>query len=228
MATKPDVNVKKTQAMLNGLGFNCGIADGLWGPKSLSAYTALLESTKDASKPLGVKKVGWGTKFSEPAMNRMGAMMQQLRCPAIAISSFMGCMAWETGREFDPATKNKVSGATGLIQFMEPTAKGLGTSQAELAKMSVLEQLEFVYLHFRPFAGRLKNDGDIYLAILLPRGVGQPDDYVLWDDKNYAKAFAQNKGLDLNSDGLITRSECLHKVRMLIVEGFTQGNPRIY
>ena len=38
-------------------------------------------------------------------------------------------MSFETGGTFDPAQKNMAgSGATGLIQFMPDTAKGLGTS----------------------------------------------------------------------------------------------------
>jgi hypothetical protein len=224
MATKPDASVKKTQEMLNSLGFNCGTPDGLWGPKSLGAYTSLLNATIDPSKPLGVRRVGWGQKFSAPALTRLAQMVKDLRCEPVSISTFMGCMAWETGRSLSPAEKNKISGATGLIQFMEPTAKGLGTSQAALAKMSVLEQLEYVYLHFKPFAGKLKNDGDVYMTILLPRAVGKADDYVLWDKSNYPTAFSQNKGLDLNDDGLITRTECMHKVRNLIVEGFLPNN----
>ena len=228
MATKPDVSVKKTQEMLNNLGFNCGTPDGLWGPKSLAAYTALLNGTIDADKPHGVRRIGWGQKFSEPALTRLAKMVKDLRCEPVAISTFMGCMAWETGREFSPATRNKISGATGLIQFMQPTAKGLGTSQEALAKMTVEQQLEYVYLHFKPFAGRLKNDGDVYMTILLPRAVGKDDNYVLWDKSNYPTAFDQNRGLDLNSDGLITRTECMHKVRSLIVEGFLPTNVRAY
>lgn len=228
MATTPDSNVKKTQEMLNALGFNCGKADGLWGPNSLKAYTALLNSSIDASKPLGVSKVSWGKKFGLPELTRLAKAVSDLRCDPVAISTFMGCMAWETGRKFTPDVRNKISGATGLIQFMEPTAKGLGTTQAELAKMTVLQQLEYVYLHFKGFTGRLKNDGDVYMGILLPRAVGKDDNYVLWDDKNYAKAFAQNKGLDLNGDGLITRTECMHKVRGLIVEGFLPENVRVF
>ena len=41
-------------------------------------------------------------------------------------------MSFETGGTFDPAQKNMAgSGATGLIQFMPDTAKGLGTSTTE-------------------------------------------------------------------------------------------------
>lgn len=228
MATKPDSNVKKTQEMLNSLGFNCGKADGLWGKNSLAAYTALLNSTIDPSKPLGVNKVSWGQKFDLPELTRLAKAVKDLRCDPVAIQPFMGSMAWETGRTFAPDVRNRISGATGLIQFMGPTAKGLGTTQEALAKMTVLQQLEYVYLHFKAYAGRLKNDGDIYMAILLPRAVGQSDDYVLWDDKKYATAFSQNKGLDLNNDGLITRTECMHKVRSLIVEGFLPANVRVF
>ena len=50
--------------------------------------------------------------------------------------SLLAVMNFETGGTFDPAVKNRAgSGATGLIQFMPSTAKGLGTSTDALAKM---------------------------------------------------------------------------------------------
>src|ERR1051325_1898334 len=38
----------------------------------------------------------------------------------------MAVMCFESGRTFRPDIRNPASGAVGLIQFMEPTAKGLG------------------------------------------------------------------------------------------------------
>ena len=121
-----------------------------------------------------------------------------------------------------PTTKNQnwiarrngtvyVTGNCGLIQFMPSTAKGLGTSTAELAKMTAEEQLDYVYKYFLPYKGRLKNLGDIYMAILYPRAVGKDDNYILFKDGTVA--YRQNIGLDINRDVVITRGECLTKVR---------------
>lgn len=214
--------ITQTQQMMLTLGCNLGTAgaDGVWGNTSQVALNTLLSKTVDASKPLGVSKVAWGKKLSAPALTRLAQMVKDLRCAPEMIHCFMGCMAWETGEAFSPSTVNKVSGATGLIQFMSSTAKGLGTSLPKLAAMSVVEQLDYVYAHFKPFAGRLNNLGDVYMAILWPVGVGKPDDYVLWDSKSQATTFAQNAGLDVNADGVITRAETIMKVRNLLVKGF--------
>ena len=54
-------------------------------------------------------------------------------------------MAHETAGTFDPAIKNRGGGGdTGLIQFIPSTAKALGTTTEELAKMDRVEQMRFV------------------------------------------------------------------------------------
>lgn len=223
MATKADPTVKKTQELLTKLGYPCGVPDGKWGPLSLASYNKLVASTIDPTKPFGVNRISYGMKFTPAELEQVVVMVRNLKCDPVAVQVFMGSMAWETGGTFSPSIRNKISGARGLIQFMEPTAKGLGTSQAALEKMTVSQQLEYVYKHFKPFAGRLKNDGDVYMGILLPRAVGRDDNYILWDKSNYPTAYSQNKGLDLNDDGVVTRTECLHKIRYHIVNGFTAG-----
>lgn len=105
-----------------------------------------------------------------------------------------------------------VTGNCGLIQFMPSTAKGLGTSSEALSKMTAIEQLDYVYKYFLPYKGRLKNLGDIYMAILWPAGIGKKDDYVLWTKDKRPTTYLQNKGLDVNKDGAITRAECIKKV----------------
>lgn len=129
----------------------------------------------------------------------------------------MAVMAFESGGTFSPSVKNKLSGATGLIQFMPKTAVGLGTSLAELAQMSAEEQLDFVERHFRPFRGRLKTLEDTYMAVLWPAAVGKPNDHVLF--RQGSKAYEQNRGLDVNRDGLITKAEAAGKVRAKLDAG---------
>ena len=127
-------------------------------------------------------------------------------------------MAFETGGTFNPAEKNKAgSGATGLIQFMPSTAEGLGTTTDELAKMSRTEQMKYVekFLSNKGISG--KGLSDVYMAVLFPAAVGKPDDFVLFGKgamSGYTgTAYEQNKGLDANNDGSITKAEASAKVQ---------------
>lgn len=123
----------------------------------------------------------------------------------------MAVMSFETGGSFGPAEQNKFTRATGLIQFMPSTAKGLGTTIEELAKMSQLRQLDFVEQYLKPFRNRLKTLEDAYMAVLLPAAVGKGSGHVLF--KKPGVAYRQNSGLDLNGDGLITVGEAAERVR---------------
>jgi hypothetical protein len=127
-------------------------------------------------------------------------------------------MSFETGGTFNPAESNKMgSGATGLIQFMPRTAEGLGTSTEELASMSRSRQMHYVekYLSNKGIGPGSSLD-DIYMAILFPAAVGKSNDYVLFGQgamSGYTgRAYDQNRGLDKNGDGSITKKEAAQKV----------------
>lgn len=214
-----DITIRTTQNTLNALGFPCGIADGIWGPRSAGALTALLKSAVDPTRTAGVNRICWGNKFTTDELAKAIKVIANLGLPKEAINDLMACMAWETGETFSPSVRNPQSSATGLIQFMESTAVGFGTTTAALAKMTVIQQLDYVERHFKPYAKRMQNLGDMYMSILWPIGVGKPDSYVLW--KRGDKQFPANKGLDINDDGQILRIECLHKVNNKLVRGFT-------
>lgn len=162
-------------------------------------------------------RIAWGSKVSPLFKERIRWIADTLGC---APNDLMACMAWESGESFRSDIKNAAgSGATGLIQFMPSTAKGLGTTTAALAALTAEDQLNYVYKYFRPYAGRLNNLGDIYMAILWPKGVGQPDHYVLFDRSKAPTTFRQNAGLDGNKDGLVTRAECLVKINEKLAKG---------
>lgn len=170
----------------------------------------------------GVSQIAWGARVSPIFRARVKWIADSLGCP---VDSLMACMAWESGESFRADIKNGAgSGATGLIQFMPSTAKGLGTTTAALAQMTPEDQLRYVYEYFKPYAGKLHNLGDIYMAILWPKGVGKSDEYVLFDRKKMPKTFRQNAGLDVNKDGLVTRAECLVKVREKLTKGLLPQN----
>jgi peptidoglycan hydrolase-like protein with peptidoglycan-binding domain len=124
----------------------------------------------------------------------------------------LAVMSFESGETFSPSVKNAAgSGAVGLIQFMPSTAKQLGTTTAALAAMTAEDQLDFVAKYFRQFKKPLLTIEDVYMAVLMPSAIGKGSDFVLF--RKPSKAYDQNKGLDINKDGLITVGEAADRVR---------------
>lgn len=112
-------------------------------------------------------------------------------------------MYFETAGTFSPSIKNPNSSATGLIQFMSSTAKALGTTTADLAKMSNVQQLDYVYRYLKPYSGRMVDWLDVYLAVFYPAAMGKPDSYRITCDK----IARDNPVFDLNKDLDIEKSE---------------------
>lgn len=108
----------------------------------------------------------------------------------------------------NPQAVNKMSGATGLIQFMPSTARQLGTTTDELYRMNAVEQLDYVYKYFKMVGVKPgMGVGDLYMAVFMPAHVGKPDNTVLGQNGAAGfsgKVYDQNKGLDRNKDGSIT------------------------
>ncbi len=124
-------------------------------------------------------------------------------------SDLLSVMSFETGQSFDPAKRNKQSGATGLIQFLPSTAKSLGTSVEELSTMSRAEQMKYVEKYLAPYKGKITNPKELYMAVLYPKAIGKDDNFVLMEKGT--KAYSQNSGLDENKDGRITKAEAAQK-----------------
>jgi hypothetical protein len=134
----------------------------------------------------------------------------------------MAAIALETGEAFSPAIRNRTSGATGLIQFLPTTARGLGTTTQQLARMSAVRQLDYVERYFRPYRNRVGSLDDLYMAILWPRAVGKANDYVLFS--RGSRAYQQNQGLDRNRDGRVNKQEVASIVQARLQRGLHPGN----
>lgn len=166
-------------------------------------------------------KLAWGKKLKPAEIRKVIEVSEYLGCEP---SHLMACMAFESGRTFSPSIRNAAgSGAVGLIQFMPQTALILGTSTDELAAMDFIEQMDYVLEYFVNRRNKLKTLADIYMAILWPVAVGKPSDYVLFraDDPKYPKRYMQNRGLDFNKDGVVTKAECAAKVEAMLAMGLT-------
>jgi len=151
-------------------------------------------------------KYNWtGAHVTKAFLDKVESVAGQL---SVHPDDLMAVMAFESW--LNPSAVNSNSGATGLIQFMPDTAIGLGTSTSSLAKMSAVDQMDYVYAYLVPYAGRMSTLGDIYMAVLWPGAIGKPDSYVLWTREDIR--YKQNNGLDKNMDGVITKAEAMQMV----------------
>lgn len=137
----------------------------------------------------------------------------------------MNCMKFESN--LNAQAKNPSSSATGLIQFMEATAKRLGTTTAKLAQMGMVTQLSYVYKYFKEYHDRGFDLSkwtleDVYMSILWPSAIGKPLGYQVF--VTGSSAYKVNAGLDINKDGYVTKEEACLRVNRLAVEGMKNGN----
>ena len=166
--------------------------------------------------------IAWGAKVSpqfRDGIRRIGARL------AINPDHLMACIAFETGRTFSPSVRNAAgSGACGLLQFMPSTASALGTTTEALAAMSAEQQLIYVEAYFRPWKNRLRTLADVYMAILWPGGIGKAPEWVLFDerDKAHPKRYVQNRGLDFDRDGTITKAEAASGPERMLTLGLSR------
>ena len=189
----------------------------------ISGLLALFSRPKKAEpapapvEPKPLRRLAWGQKVSAAFRDRLFEICQIL---GVEPDYLMACIAFESAETFRPDIRNAAgSGATGLIQFMSSTARGLGTTTDALAAMTAEQQLEWVLAYFLPYRGRLQTLGDVYMAILWPAGIGKPDDWTLWDQASRPTTYRQNAGLDMNKDGRITKAEAAAKVLAKLERG---------
>jgi Transglycosylase SLT domain len=113
---------------------------------------------------------------------------------------------------FNPAARNSLPGqtATGLLQFIENTARRLGTSTEAIMRMRPAEQLRLVEKYLTPFRGRLNSLADVYLAVFRGFIVEGGDASVVapLDNSNKERRiYSLNRWLDFNRDNKICKGE---------------------
>lgn len=167
-----------------------------------------------------MREIAWGAKVSQTFRNRVCWSADKFGWDA---SDLMSVMAFETGETFSPKVKNPNASATGLIQFLEKTARSLGTSTYELARMTAEDQLSFVHRYLEGVGAKRARDIDsIYMCVFMPAHIASPVSETIISKSQ--QAYAVNKGLDLNRDGLITKAEAGAKVRAARAKGLLPGN----
>jgi len=195
------------------------VADGIYGQKTRGALRRALQKADNKPRPrppshppnpggkvdidniVGVKN----NPHVTPAFKReVIAMAKRLDTKP---EYLLAVMSFESG--LNPKAVNPVSNATGLIQFLPSTARGLGTSTAALKNMSSVEQLKFVEKYLKPFKGRLGTLEGIYTSVLSGSPKPSPNDVLF---RRGTIAYSQNKGLDFNNNGKITSGEATSAV----------------
>jgi hypothetical protein len=113
---------------------------------------------------------------------------------------------------FNPTARNGLPGqtATGLLQFIEDTAQGLGTTTEAISRMRPVEQLRLVEKYLSPFRGRLNSLADVYSAVFrgfIAEGGNTSVVAPLSNSNKERRIYSLNKWLDFNGDGKITKGE---------------------
>ncbi len=160
-------------------------------------------------------------------INKVKVNQKAFADKVIHISSLLGInpdwlmfiMNFESAESFSPSIRNPYSNGTGLIQFMPKTAISLGTTVDLLARMSNVQQLDYVYKYFKPYKGRYKNIEDLYLVTFYPYALGKPDTYLIGSEKSISyveKVAKQNPSLDINKDGKISLGEWKQALKQIV------------
>lgn len=214
------------------------VVDGLCGPATISAIAEVQrhllisqpagrlepnDSTFDfltrgiTAEALGYPQIAWGARVSAAFKVKLIEIAQNL---GVDPNFLISAIAFETGETFSPSIQNP-NGATGLIQFTADTASELGTSTAELAAMTVVDQLDYVEKHFHPFRNLLETIEDVYMAILWPAAVGKSNSTVLFSQPS--AQYDRNSGLDTDKDGCVTKEEAAAMVKAKLLKGRGAG-----
>jgi hypothetical protein len=169
-----------------------------------------------------MKKLAWGNRVDQTFREKVYEICQYFGWPELFASYLTAIIAFETGRTFSSITRNRVSGALGLIQFMRSTLKYLGYTQTQMRAMTNTQQLDVVKKYFEPYAHKIKDLESMYMAVLWPAAISKSNEAVLF--KRGTIAYRQNRGLDKNKNGYITKYEAAQKVREQLEEGYKPEN----
>lgn len=136
----------------------------------------------------------------------------------------MAVMSFETGGSFSPRANNASTDATGLIQFLPSTARGLGTSVEALRGMSSTQQLQYVEQYLDQYKGKLGTLEGVYTSVL--SGTAHPN----LADTLFSRggdAYRLNSGLDFDRDGRVTSGEATSAVASRLYGGVRSVQQRL-
>lgn len=214
------------QTILAFGGWYTATVDGIWGNGSQRAMRDAVTHYKE-SKGIPEYSYAWTAHKNVPAegVKKIEAWMVKHNKPLEHVSYLLSSMALETGRRFDPSIQNPKTGATGLIQFMpKTTVPDLGTTTSALAKMTFVDQLDYVFKYFEKYGyiKKCKFLEDYYLSIFYPAHVGKDPDLVV--AVRGTALYSQNSGFDKDKDGKYTIGEIASTINEFYWDGLAPAN----
>ena len=179
------------------------------------ASQAPIDDSKNISYDAKELKAKWAAKkphLTDKFYEKVVKIAKKLNCNP---NSLMALMNAESG--ISPTAKNSESSATGLIQFIESTAKDLGTTTEKLGKMSAEKQLKYVEKYLtknKKEAGisdtQFVDAGTLYALVFLP---GRANREFVTDQSERYYSAGENESLDLNKDGYIAKTELAQRLQ---------------
>lgn len=216
------------------------VADGIYGPKTQAALRQALGKSDggkpaptptNPTKPTNLPTGNSGVNFDkiENVKNNPNVTAEFKR-EVVAMARRLGTrpeylmsvMSFESG--LNPKTVNGTSGATGLIQFLPGTARGLGTTTDALRGMSSVEQLKYVEKYFQSYKGKLGTLEGVYTSVLSGTAHPNPKDVLF---RRGTSAYSQNSALDFNKNGEITSGEATSAVASRMFGGVRAVQQRL-
>lgn len=186
------------------------------------AWNLSIDGMRPGTAPVPVNIEGgalvWGKRVTEEFRNKVRAIAKE---QGLDPNWYMSIMAFETGYSFSASQRNNGGGsARGLIQFMPDVAVELGTTSQQLVLMTEVEQLDYVKKYFARYRSQIRAFPDMYMAVLWPKAMTAPLDYVLWERGTATnRQYQANSGLDINGDGKITKAEAFSRIQKVFEEG---------
>jgi hypothetical protein len=148
--------------------------------------------------PGAVSSVSTGGKTSPEFDKKLQQVADKL---GISFNDLYKIIKFESAGSFSPSSHDPNNVSVGLIGFTERTAKGLGTSKAELSQMSAVDQLDYVYRFYKMVGAQPGDDvGTLYMRTFMPAFVNSPDNTVLGQKGGGALILPSGKssGLSMN------------------------------
>jgi peptidoglycan hydrolase-like protein with peptidoglycan-binding domain len=239
-------DIASIQARLNALGASPPLdVDGVSGPKTLEAIKAFQNShgiePDGIVGPITLAAMGMTGDETSPivapstsgsgiiAVKGLETKSPQFLIKLVDVSNALGINpdwlatveSFESAGTFSPSVQNPTSHATGLIQFMPSTARNLGTTIEELANMTDIGQLDYVYKYLSSWKGRMKSLDDTYLAIFMPSQMGKPSDSVVASEGS--AVYNQNSGFDRDKKGYFTVGDITSAIHGVYNAGLKRG-----
>lgn len=149
--------------------------------------------------------------FVDPAFDKLfPAACKAIGCDE---TDLLSVMISESG--INPAAHNASGDASGLIQFMPDTLRGLGWTKGDQAfrMLAASAQLPYVVAYYRPWAasaGAWDSAGRLYQATFLPATLATsraPEDVLAAKGGKLGWAYSANAVFDANGDSKITIQE---------------------